>query len=100
MRNNTALRVCSEWNISTWEPKNHLLCLKQVQFALHPEYNVHPHILPKKKEHELNDLKNHFINQGHLIGVETKWEVIDNKYLPYISSNTQETILTEEIIGS
>jgi hypothetical protein len=98
MRVNTALRVSSEWNITPFEPKNLLLCLKQVQLALNPEWNQNPHILPKKKEHELSDLKKHFEELGIELGIIIKWEEKNGMIMPYIFSNTEEVILSKEII--
>jgi hypothetical protein len=97
MRLNTALRVSSEWNITTFEPKKLLLCLKQVQLALNPEWNKNPHILPKKKEHELSDLKKHYEELGIELGIITKWEEKNGIIMPFIFSNTEEVIKTSEI---
>ena len=98
MRIATALRVGSEWNITPFEPKNLLVCLKQVQLVLNPEWNQNPHILPKKKEHELSDLKKHFEELGIELGIIIKWEEKNGMIMPYIFSNTEEVILSKEII--
>jgi hypothetical protein len=97
MRPATALRVSSEWNITPFEPKKIIVCLSQVQLALHPEWNQNPHILPKKKEHELSDLKKHYEELGFQLGIITKYEEKNGITMPYIFSNTEEVIPTNEI---
>lgn len=74
--------------------ENHLRYLQEIEYALHPEYNLYPRELTKIQREQLEKLKDYLIQEGTKNGLNTTWG-IHPKYgynIPYIDENTPREI--------